>query len=289
MRTNADALAVLSVMGEVIHPKASRDTAWRVGADGVPRALPGTGGICYNVRVGMRALGWPGEHLEPGVSTRNKDDAENAAYNQLAMIGNAARVASGDAKDALGYVTGKHGGIEHVLIEFNDEALEKLLPGDKVLIKARGLGLELLDYPDVRVTNLDPGLLDAWGVREEEGGLVVPVTHTVPARIMGSGLGRDSVFRGDYDIQTFSPDVVAEHGLEDVKLGDLVAILGADNTYGRIYSTGAVSVGVVVHADSFIAGHGPGVTTVLSSGVEGRIRPVLDAEANIKALQERRG
>ncbi len=284
MRTNADKLAVVSVVGEVAHPRARGESAWRVGADGVPRALPGTGGICYNVRVGMPALGWPGDHLEPAVSSRAKDDAENAAYNLLAMVGNPARVASGDAKGAQGYVTGKHGGIEHVLVEFDDATLEKMLPGDRILIKSRGLGLELLDYPDVRVTNLDPDLLAAWGIREEGGSLVVPVAHRVPAKVMGSGLGRDSVLRGDYDIQTFSPDVVAEFGLEDLRLGDLVAILDADNRFGRIYRTGAVSIGVVVHSDSFLAGHGPGVTTLLSTAAEGRILPAIAAEANLAAL-----
>jgi len=275
----------VSVAGEVAHPKARTESAYRVGADGVPRALPGTGGICYNVRVGMPALGWPGDHLEPGVSTRAKDDGENAAYNLLAMVGNPARVIGGDAKGATGTVTGKHGGIEHVMIEFDDETLEKLVPGDRMLIKARGLGLELLDYPDVRVTNLDPDLLDAWGIGEADGALHVPVTHTVPAKVMGSGLGRDSVYRGDYDIQTFDPDVVAEYHLEDLRLGDLVAILDADHTHGRIYRVGAVSVGVVVHADSFIAGHGPGVTTLLTTPTQGRIHPVLTAEANIARLR----
>lgn len=185
-------------------------------------------------------------------------------------------------------MTGKHGGIEHVLIEFADDTLEALLPGDKVLIKARGLGLELLDTPDVRVSNLDPEILGAWGIREEGGALTVPVTHVVPAKVMGSGLGRDSVYRGDYDIQTFSPDVVAEFGLEDLKLGDFVAITDADHSYGRIYRTGAVSVGIVVHSDSFIAGHGPGVTTLLTSATEGRIQPVIDPGANIKLVQARR-
>jgi hypothetical protein len=288
MRTNAENLAVVSVVGEVWHPRQRGDSAWRVGADGIPRALPGTGGICYNVRVGMRALGWAGDHLEPGVTTRARDDGENAAYNLLAMVGNTARVVSGDAKGAAGYVTGKHGGVEHVLVEFSDEDLEKLLPGDRVLIRARGLGLELLDYPDVRVTNLDPDLLSVWQIREGEGVLYVPVTHVVPAKVMGSGLGRDNVFRGDYDIQTFSPDVVAEFGLDDLRIGDLVAIQDADNTFGRIYRAGAVSVGVVVHGGSFIAGHGPGVTTLLSTAAPGRVHPIIDPDANLRLLHARR-
>jgi hypothetical protein len=38
-------------------------------------------------------------------------------------------------------------------------------------------------------------LLRAWGIAEDGGTLSVPVTHLVPARIMGSGLGRNTVWR----------------------------------------------------------------------------------------------
>ena len=41
---------------------------------------------------------------------------------------------------------------------------------------------------------------------------------------MGSGLGRDNTFRGDYDINLFDPETVREFGLEDLRLGDIVAI-----------------------------------------------------------------
>lgn len=285
MRTNVDKLACLSIVGEVEHPKVS-GSGYRIGQDGRVHAVPGCGGILYNVRVGSPALGWMGDHLEPGVSSRASNDNDNGAWNMYACIGNTVKVISGDAKGHLGYVTGKHGGIEHVLIEFPDETLEAMLPGDKLFIKSFGTGLRLEDYPEISARNLDPRLLDVWGIRPDGDTLGVPVTHTVPAKVMGSGLGRDSVNRGDYDIQMFSPDVVAEHGLEDLRLGDFVAILDADHTYGRIYYTGAVSVGVVAHSDSYVSGHGPGVTTLLTSR-HGKIRPVIDANANIKTLHAR--
>jgi hypothetical protein len=44
-----------------------------------------------------------------------------------------------------------------------------------------------------------------------------------------------------------------------------------------------VSVGVVVHSRSDIAGHGPGVTTVLTSR-SGKIHPIIDPRANLKRL-----
>jgi hypothetical protein len=39
-------------------------------------------------------------------------------------------------------------------------------------------------------------------------------------------------------------------------------------------------VGVIVHGDSTVAGHGPGVTPLLT-GPAGLLRPVLDAQANL--------
>jgi hypothetical protein len=97
---------------------------------------------------------------------------------------------------------------------------------------------------------------------------------------MGSGLGDIQVYSGDYDIQLFDKDIVEEYHLDDLRLGDIVAIINADHTYGRIYRSGAISIGVVVHTDCVLAGHGPGVTTIMTSS-EGKIKPVVDPNANI--------
>jgi len=66
-------------------------------------------------------------------------------------------------------------------------------------------------------------------------------------------------------------------------LGDLVAILDADHSFGRIYKQGAVSVGIVVHTNCISAGHGPGVTTLFTSS-NGKIIPKIDAKANIASI-----
>jgi len=68
-----------------------------------------------------------------------------------------------------------------------------------------------------------------------------------------------------------------------LRLGDLVAILDADHSYGRIYKQGAVSVGIVVHTNCITAGHGPGVTTLMTSP-SGKIIPKVDANANISSI-----
>lgn len=276
LRTNEDKLVMISVAGEVSAPGAQQ----RICYDGVVRLTPGTGGITYNVKVGDPAFGWAGDHVEPGVSVKTSDERANSGLNFLSCIGNIAFVRSGDAKGATGVVTGKHGGIEHVLIHFDQDTLEKLTIGDKIQIKAYGQGLELLDYPDVKCMNLDPRLLHKMGIVENNGVLEVPVAHIVPAEFMGSGLGSSTAERGDYDITTMERERLVELGLDKIRFGDIVAIQDASSLYGRSYRRGAVTIGVVVHSNSFVSGHGPGVTSLMTA-LNGKIRPVKVDSANI--------
>jgi hypothetical protein len=74
--------------------------------------------------------------------------------------------------------------------------------------------------------------------------------------------------------------MVAQYGLDDIRFGDIVAIADADHRFGRIYRTGFVSIGIVAHGNSFIAGHGPGVTSLLT-GPASAIVPHVDTAANI--------
>jgi hypothetical protein len=288
LRTNREKLVKLSVMGEIARPTTKN--VYNISATGVACILPGVGGITYNLRVGDFACGWEADHVEPCVSSINKENdarsggAANTAYNILSCIGNRAVVASGDAKGEVGTVTGKHGGIEHVLIDFKPEILDKLLIGDKIQIKAYGTGLKLLDFPEIKLINMDPCLLDAINPQVNGDVLMVPVTHFIPANIMGSGLGANQVNSGDYDIQLFDDSVVKQFGLENLRLGDLVAILDTDHSFGRIYRRDTVSIGVVVHANCVTAGHGPGVTSLITSSTANKIIPQITPKANLASL-----
>ncbi len=288
LKTNKDKLVKMSVIGEVVSPTVGA-SIYRVSADGEPMILPGVGGITYNVRVGDLAMGWMADHVEPGVSLENRvsdsrmPHAQSRALNVLSCIGNEATVVKGDAKGEKGVVVGKHGGIEHVMTDFQPEVMEKLVIEDKVMVKAYGVGLKLLDIPKVKTYNLSPKFLKAIDPKIASGKLEVPVTHVVPAAIMGSGLGRNHVSSGDYDITLFCEETVKEYGLEDLRLGDLVAIADADHSYGRIYRKGAMSVSIVTHSDCVTAGHGPGTTTLFTSKT-GAIKPVIDADANIAKI-----
>ncbi|MFH1312150.1 MAG: DUF4438 domain-containing protein [Candidatus Eisenbacteria bacterium] len=287
MKTNAERLVMLSVIGQVSSP-AMAETGYRIGSTGKPVILPGTGGITYNMKVGHPACGWVADHVEPGVSVKNMSPREgtrsaNAALNILSCIGNTATVISGDAKGAKGVVTGKHGGIEHVLMDFDERTLDKLAIGDSILVKACGTGLKMQEFDEVRVMNLDPALLGKMKIESVKGKLEIGVSHVIPAAMMGSGIGKVHAHSGDYDIQLLDKKSVDKHGLADIRLGDIVAIKDADNTYGRMYRKGAVTIGIVVHSDCVISGHGPGVTTILTHP-RGGIVPRIDAKANIAGI-----
>ena len=290
LRTNEDRLVKVSVVGEVASPIFGKSPSpYRISADGHPVVLPSVGGITYNIRVGDLACGWEADHVEPGVSIRNKEkderfpEAANRALNVLACVGNEAVVTAENAKGEKGVVTGKHGGIEHILVDFQPEVMEKLMIGDKILIKAFGVGLKLLDYHDIITMNMDPRFLYALSIAQIDDKLEIPVTHKIPATIMGSGLGANQTYSGDYDIQLFDESMRKKYGLEDLRLGDLVAVIDADHSYGRVYREGAVSVGIVVHSNCVTSGHGPGVTTLFTSR-NGKIVPRIDMKANIARI-----
>ena len=274
-------------MGEISHPTL-RKTGYVTTAEGKVEVYPSVGGITTNCRIGDSAIDLMADHVEPGVSIRNRgpsigEYSSNGALNVLACIGNKAVVTSGEVKGAKGYVTGKHGGVDHVIIDFSTEVLLKLQIGDKIHIQSIGTGLRLLDYyPEILVMNIDPDLLQKINISEKsKKSLTVGVSHIIPSKLMGSGLGSISVYSGDYDIQMFDKNTVRKYKLNNLRFGDIVAIIDSDASYGWIYREGAVTIGIIAHSNSVISGHGPGVTTILTSSV-GRIKPVIDRKANLK-------
>lgn len=277
LKTNRDKVVKWSAQGKIHHPIGGR---YRVSSEGIPMVLPATGGISYNVKIGDCAFGWAGDHVEPGVSIRNENEKENDALMTFACIGNEAKVVSGDAKGAKGYVTGMHGGIEHVLIYFDNDVLENLAIDDKIMIKAYGQGLKLEDYDNIKVMSIDPDLFEKIGIEEKDGKIQVPVVAKVPPYLMGSGIGSTNAYTGDYDIMTGDKEEIKRLGLDKLKFGDLVLLEDCDNTYGRGYLKGAVSIGVVVHSDCVLSGHGPGITTIIVSK-DPVIEGVIDENANI--------
>jgi hypothetical protein len=286
---NESDLAMVAVMGQIAHP-VGRESPYRIGHDGIPRVLPGSGGIVLNHRVGDRCIGLAGDHIEPGVSLRNntreivgEKNGPNLALLTYACVGNLAVVVSGPCSGKKGVVVGKHGGVEHVIVDFVPAVLRRLRIGDRIQIYSIGLGLKFTRFPQIKISSCAPRFLRRWVVQFDQGRLAVGVTHLIPAAIMGSGIGRNNSIRGDYDIQVFDPEIRQRFGLESLRFGDLVAVINSDSRFGRAYRRNTVTVGVVVHGDSTVSGHGPGVLALLTAD-GGLIEPMRDSTANIARI-----
>jgi len=281
--TNRGSLLEVAVIGEITHTvvEGLYMTDW----EGRPMVGVGRGGIVYNVKLGDPCFGWAwGEKAEPGASADGLgEDQEKASFRNLTCIGNEARVTDGEAKGERGIVVGKVGYLDswrghHVVIHFEDGALEKLAIGDKVQVKARGVGLQLSNFGGVRVISVSPDLLESMGLEEKGNKLIVPVTKVVPAYLVGQGSGGAPSEAHNWDVQTQSPDAVSE--LRGLRLGDVVMLDDILSAWGRGYFEGAATVGVVSCGASRRMGQGIGVTTVLT-GRGGELEPRLDPEANI--------
>lgn len=280
MKTNRNKLPMMSVSGRVDHPSLSGDGHW-VGFDGYGRIAMSVGGIVYNYALLDSCMGIAGDHIEPGVSIKNPGDKQNRALMSFACIGNKARILSGPAQGKTGFVTGKHGGIDHVMIWFDHDVLEQMNGDEQILIKAWGQGMRLTDHPQIQLMNLDPDLFEAIPLQiDDQGRPRVPVVTHVPAFLMGSGLGSTSMMSGDYDIMTQDKEANKQYGIERLRFGDIVAIEDHDNCHGPHYRKGALSIGVVVHSDSFTSGHGPGLTIIMSSDIQ-HLSTEIDPNANI--------
>ncbi len=284
LKTNKERLVKFKIQGKIMPPGALPN--WTTGHDGRARKVPGTGGITLNFKVGDLANRYVSDHLEPCVSAtfdanpKERMSTQNQSFNIFSCIGNEVEVLNGSAKGKKGVVTGHHGGAEHVMIDFDDRTLNRLTYDDHLMITSFGVGLEISGYEEVSVFSLAPELISKMPVKDCGDYLEVGVSALVPAVAMGSGLGMGQAFSGDYDIQTSDLETTRKFGLDRLKIGDLVAILDHDSHYGWSYKQGAVSIGVIIHGDSMIAGHGPGCQTIMTS-LKDKIRPKIMKDANI--------
>jgi Domain of unknown function (DUF4438), N-terminal/Domain of unknown function (DUF4438), C-terminal len=281
---NLEELVVTAVTGEVTTPVMS-ENPYEVGADGTPFVPVGAGGICYNVRVGMGAMGWAADQVEPGVSIANPDPAANDALAVFACVGNPVAVRTGAAAGAAGTVIGKHESFrayKHVLVHVDDETLERIAPGDELLVRACGRGMAVAGAPGIACHSLGPELWRAWRPAGTDGGLAVAVARILPPEVVGMGSGRVAAATS-FAVQTKDAGVAREHRLADLRLGDIVAVRDWDATHYTGYRDGGVTVGVVASGDSPLAGNGPAVTVLLSAG-DGSLEPRLDADANLATI-----
>ena len=276
LATNQAQLVEIAVTGNISQPSL-RYPGYTIGSDGLSRVLPGMSGIAYNARVGDPAFGWAGDHVEPGVSIAHPDEAADFALHYLTCIGNRAIVTSGLAKGAVGIATGEHA---RLLIDFPPDVNESLCVGDSIQIIACGRGLAFTNYPHIELKKCSPSLINSLPLQAvDDWRIRVPVTMELPPRIMGSGSELNSEYV-DQDLMSGDRALMAELGIDRMRLGDLVAIPDADHRYGRGYRAGAVTIALCIHGDSVMTGHGPGIQTLMTCP-EPRIEWVIDPNANI--------
>ncbi len=278
---NENNLIEMAVSGVITTPSV-RPGQYIPHPDGQATLLPGMFGITYNVRCGDRAFGWAGDHVEPGVSI--DDDANSGrhhALHYLNCIGNEAMVTSGMATGERGIVVGEHA---RILVQFSPEAHDIMAPGDQIQIMTKGQGLTLTDYPSIALKKLSPRLFHAMAITEAAGRLQVNVAMELPIRIMGSGAELNSEYV-DQDLMSGDRALMAELGIERMRLGDLVAIRHADHHWGRSYRKNAVSICLCIHGDSIMTGHGPGILTLMTAR-DGNIDFTINPNANLANLLE---
>lgn len=286
VRTNSSKLVSVSVMGRIASPGFPGLPAepYRLDADGRPFLLPTWGGIVYNVSIGDSAFGWMGDCIHPGVSISLPDDTGNRGLNIYSCVGNEAVVMTGAAQGARGVVTGKSGRFsEQVIIHFDVETRYKLAIDDKIVVRAKGVGLQLEDHPQVKIKSCSPELIDQLEVTtDHEGRLSVPVVGVVPSHLIGAGSGLTSE-GGSLHIQTVDREAVREAGLDGLRLGDVVALADTDSSWNHGYLRGAVGIGVVGQTDSPRSGYGPGVTVIMTAA-SSAIAPQVTPGVNLKEL-----
>jgi hypothetical protein len=280
----ADLVAV-SVGGAIAHPGFPGLPAepYRLAADGTPFLLPAWGGIVYNVSVGDRAFGWAADCIHPGVSIRGSDDLKNRGLNVFACLGNSATVMTGQAQGAKGVVTGKSGRFsEHVIVHFPKKIRKKMAVGDQILVKSYGTGLSITGHEAINCKGLSPDLLKALPSKVENGILKFGVVATVPAFLVGAGAGLTSE-GGSLHMQSTDKAALAEAGLDQLKLGDVVAIENTDSRYNHGFLRGAMSIGIVGQTDGPRSGYGPGMTVIMTAP-KGELGAFADPSANIASL-----
>jgi len=275
--TNEQHLVEMAVVGNISQPTL-RHGGYTINDVGVGRVLPGMSGVVYNARVGDPAFGWSGDHVEPGVSIANPENSAEYALHYLTCIGNRAIVTSGLAKGAEGIVTGEHA---RLLVDFAPDVLDLLCVGDSIQIISHGRGLVFTDFPQIELKKCSPKLINSIPIEVIDNGkkIRVPVTMALPPRIMGSGAELNSEYV-DQDLMSGDRKLMAELGIDQMRLGDLVVIPDADHRWGRGYRKGAVTIALCIHGDSVMTGHGPGILALMSAD-EPCIEWVITPEANI--------
>ena len=271
LTTNEDQLVAMVLSGWVTHPELDA-SPFQVGADGRPYLPFGAGGVLYGYGPGARAFVGSADHPEPGATIKARDERSQAALAAFACLGNEAWVAFEDGR-ATGVVVGLRGEGQGLFVHFQRRDLRRISPGQRISVRCCGSGLQVTGFADIAVHHLSQGILSKLAdVRD--GQLVASVRARIPSYLLGNGVGRPAA-TWETDLQSDDPEALRRHGCDELRIGDVVAMDDWEAVTMQGYAPGATTIGVVVHGDSPLPGHGPGILPVLS-GSAARLVAVLD-------------
>jgi hypothetical protein len=249
--------AAMNLAGIVEHPESSANP-YEVDIDGQPFMPVGNAGVVLGVELGDLLTSVDGDHVAPGVTIIHPEQAARHALTALSCIGNNVAVRSGAAAGATGHVIGKRGEQGRVIVSFDQQTLAKLRPGDSMSVRAFGQGASLpATAGDIQLMNLDPGMLSQLPLQFGNG-LTVGVRSELPSKVCGNGVGRPAQA---WDIDLSLPD---DDSLGGLRFGDLVAVTDLDVRANVGYRRGWRTIGVIVHGNSKLPGHGPGWLPILT-------------------------
>ena len=132
------------------------------------------------------------------------------------------------------------------------------------------------------IKKIDPKLLKSLFLKIVKKKLIVDVAIELPIRIMGSGAELNSEYV-DQDLMSGDRALMKKLKIDQMKLGDLIAINHADHRWGRSYKKDYVSIAICIHGDSVMSGHGPGIMTIMT-GKKNDLGWKINKKANIKNL-----
>ena len=276
--SNVESLIQMAVAGYVSQP-SFKNPGYIPNNDGKSVIYPGMFGVVNNVKVGDKAFGWAGDHIEPGVSIDSELINEHFALHYMVCTGNKAIVRSGEAKGSIGIVTGEHA---RNLVHFEQKALDKICVGDQIDIITHGRGLKLLDFPDIELKKIDPNLLKSMNLKIVDKKLIVDVAMELPIRIMGSGAELNSEYV-DQDLMSGDRSLMKKLKIDQMRLVELIVINHADHRWGRSFKKDYISIAICIHGDSVMTGHGPGIMTIMT-GKRKNLGWKINKKANIKNI-----
>ena len=275
--STASTLVATNTSGVVEHPGLDGGP-YLIDADGRPFVPTGTGGVVLGLAMGDSVFGFDADSASPAVSIVHPEPAARSALTAYACLGNQVTVRTGAAAGERGTVLGKRGEQGRVLAWFPPEVTAALVPGDALSIRAVGQGARLAgDAGDLggQLLNVEPMFLAGLPIELAAGPISVGVRGRVRSKFVGNGIGRPA-HQWDLDLQV-TPETAAAVGLEQLRIGDLVAVDDLDVRHNAGYRRGWVTVGVVTTTTSPRPGHGAGLMPILSvpgSSIDLQIDPV---------------